>query len=96
MTALSILVWAALQAAKALPTEAPKPPSPRPVVQVPADLSSEYFRQAYAIEHATRRQEKTIAAMKTFCTENVATVQQARDSDGEITFVCVPKEEKSK
>jgi len=68
--------------------------SPRPTIQVPDELASEYFRQAYTIEHALVRQKESIKQMEKYCAENVATLQRVRAADDEPVFVCVPNQTK--
>jgi hypothetical protein len=66
----------------------------RPIVEVPADMTAEYFRQAYVIEHAQVRQASAIEAMKTFCEKNAGDLKKTRSEQDEVLFVCTPKEPK--
>lgn len=66
----------------------------RPIIEVPDNLTADWFRQAYVIEHANYIQTLDMSSMVDYCTKNVGTLQKTRDAKDNIIFVCVPSKEK--
>jgi hypothetical protein len=70
--------------------------SPRPIVEVPANLTADWMRQQANIDHAKLRQIQAVAQMNDYCEMNAGKLQKTRDADDDVIFVCVPTGEPAK
>jgi len=72
-----------------------KPASPAPEIRprfaVQTDITSEYWRQAWVIEHAMALQGEATRKATAFCAANDAELQYVRNDQGLIALICVPK-----
>jgi len=65
-------------------------PTIRPSFEPPAELSAEYFRQAWVIEHAMSRQGDAARKIQAACAKDLAEAKMTRGEDGELRWLCVP------
>jgi hypothetical protein len=70
--------------------------SPRPTVEIPAELTSDYFKQAYVIEHAIRLQNEAWLKIAAWADKNVCTPARSRDANDELVLLCLPKDQETK
>lgn len=80
----------------ASPQTAPPPASPAATVEIPADLTSGYFKQAYVIADATFHQTLAWGQMLQWGTDNACVPVKVRDENDELNILCQPKDHKGK
>ena len=67
----------------------------RPIVELPTDLTVDWFRQSSVIDAARYKQVIDIGNMQEYCTtKNLGKLQSVLNKDNNQIFVCNPTQDK--